>query len=42
MAIISLLMKITYLLLEAVRFKSTLLNFHIVFPAVVHGISYFK
>lgn len=37
MAAISLLMKIAYLFLEAIKFKSAPFNFHIIFPVVVHG-----
>ena len=37
MATLSMIMKIVYLLLEALKFKSTLLNFHIIFPVVVDG-----
>ncbi len=38
MGIFSLLLKIVYLMLEALKFKSTVFNFHIIFPAVVDGI----
>lgn len=37
MAIFSLVMKIVYLTLEALKFRSTTFNFHIIFPIVVDG-----
>ena len=36
-------MKIVYLMLEALKFKSTPFNFHIIFPVVVDGnINFFE
>lgn len=37
MAMFSLVMKIVYLMLEALKFRSTTFNFHIIFPVVVDG-----
>ncbi|EFX79779.1 hypothetical protein DAPPUDRAFT_319223 [Daphnia pulex] len=40
MAMFSLLLKIVYLMLEALKFKSTPFNFHIIFPVIVDGITF--
>ncbi|XP_057373430.1 uncharacterized protein LOC130694375 [Daphnia carinata] len=39
MAMFSLLLKMIYLTLEALKFKSSAFNFHIIFPVVVDGIT---
>ncbi|KAI9565503.1 hypothetical protein GHT06_009295 [Daphnia sinensis] len=39
MAMFSLLLKMTYLILESLKFKSSAFNFHIIFPVVVDGIT---
>lgn len=39
MAMFSLLLKMTYLILEALKFKSSAFNFHIIFPVMVDGIT---
>ena len=37
MTVVSIVLKITFLVLESLKFRSSPFSFHIVFPIIVHG-----
>ena len=37
MTAVSVLLKIAFLVLESLKFKSSPFSFHIIFPVIVHG-----